>query len=410
MKKPFHAMLAFILRMLARATVNKYQPGIIGVTGSVGKTSTKEAIAAVLRAIRRVRTTAGNFNTEIGLPLTILGDWRSAGGFFFYCRVILSSLGRLIVRQPYPELLVLEYAADKPGDMSRLLAIARPHIAVITAVGDVPVHVEFYPTIEGVAREKTRLVEALPATGWAIVNVDDARVEAMKERTRAHITTFGFDKNAELAVTNFEYRRERGKPVGVTFKLAHGETFVPVRIEGALGKPQAYAAAAAAAVGLIFGMHLAKVADALLYYQPPPHRGRLLPGAKNAVIIDDAYNASPLSVQEALFALRDLRGGRKVAIIGDMRELGKYGIPAHEAVGRLAAKTVDVLVTVGPLAKFIAESAQKSGLSKRHIQSFETADEARNSVQTLVKSNDLVLVKGSRALRLEIIVEALKAA
>ena len=128
------------------------------------------------------------------------------------------------------------------------------------------------------------------------------------------------------------------------------------------------------------------------------------------MIIDDAYNASPLSVQEALFALRDLRGGRKVAIIGDMRELGKYGIPAHEAVGRLAAKTVDVLVTVGPLAKFIAESAQKSGLSKRHIQSFETADEARNSVQTLVKSNDLVLVKGSRALRLEIIVEALKAA
>lgn len=402
------SLLRYILKILARATIQKYQPTVIGVTGSVGKTSTKEAIAATLGAIRRVRASYGNFNTEIGLPLTILGEWRSAGGPFFYLRVIFSSLARLVVRAPYPELLVLEYAADRPGDIRYLLSIARPHIAVITAVGAVPVHVEFYPDIEGVAREKARLAEALPAAGFAILNSDDELVSALREKTRGHVTTFGFSPDAELRIANLEYRKERGRPVGISFKLVHGETFVPVRIPGTIGRPQAYAAAAAAAVGLIFGMHLGKIADALLYYQPPPHRGRLLPGGKGAIIIDDSYNASPLSMQEALVSLRELRGGRKIAVLGDMRELGKYSIPSHEALGKLAASALDALVTVGDHAKFIAETAHKAGLARRNIKSFATAEEARDEVLNLVRPGDIVLVKGSRAVKLEIIIEALK--
>ncbi|MEK7147102.1 MAG: Mur ligase family protein, partial [Patescibacteria group bacterium] len=137
-------ILRLILKKLARWTISRYQPEIVGVTGTVGKTSTKEAIKAVLGKYRRVRASSGNFNNEIGLPLAILGDWEKIRGFFFWLKVFAVSLSRLVLKMPYPEILILEYAADRPGDLKYLLSIARPKVGVITAVGDIPAHVEFY--------------------------------------------------------------------------------------------------------------------------------------------------------------------------------------------------------------------------------------------------------------------------
>ncbi len=406
-----------ILYRLAKWTLRKYQPGIIGITGTVGKTSTKEAVVAILRQIRKVRASSGNFNNEIGLPLTILGGWEKSGGWFFWLKAIVASFLRLIFRVSYPEILILEYGADRPGDMQYLLEIAKPQIGVVTAVGDIPVHVEFYSGPDAVAREKARLIESLPAIGFAILNYDDESVYDMKDGTRAHVITFGFGEGAELRITNFSSiggsasggeNSKDSRPLGISFKLEYSGSFVPIRLDGAFGKAQAYAAAAAAAVGLTFGMNLVKISEALNYYQVPPRRGKLIPGIKETYIFDDSYNASPLSMHAAIDTLKEFKAKRKIAVLGDMLEIGKYAIEAHEQIGRFVEKVFDILVTVGPRAKFIADAANKAGMAKKNIYTFDIADDAKSTVQSIISRGDLILVKASRAMELDKIVEEIR--
>lgn len=426
MKSGFFKILARALKLLAALTVAKYRPGVIGVTGSVGKTSTKEAIRSVLRGVREVRESRGNFNSEIGLPLTIIGSWKDeelklfsrehpsganrARKIWFLFKVITVGIFRLVFgrRRYYPELLLLEFGADKPGDIKYLLQIVRPQIAVITAVGEVPVHVEFYSSPEQVAREKSRLVEQLPSNGFAILNADDENVLSMKERTRAHVITFGFSDDAEVRITNFEHRIENGKPTGIAFKLHYGGSFVPMRMENCFGKPAAMAAAAAAAAGIVFGMHLVRIAEALAAYQPPPHRARLLSGVRGSLVLDDSYNASPLSMAAAIDIAKSLPAARRVGVLGDMLELGEYSLEAHERIGKLAAKVFDVLVTVGTRGKLIADSAREAGMSRRGIFSFDSVDEAIPKLDGLIRKGDLVLIKASWAIHLDRIVHSIK--
>ena len=408
MRKFFTRKLQSVLKILARLMIKRYKPGIIGITGSVGKTSTKEAVYAVLRNVRRIRASSGNFNNELGLPLTILDDWQKIQGLFFWPRVIFASLWQIIFGGDYPDILILEYGAGRPGDVKYLLEIVKPNIGIVTAIGDIPVHVEFYSGPDAVAREKSRLVEALPAQGFSVLNFDDEAVLDMKERTRAHVMTYGFGEGAEIRITNFENREEGGRPAGIAFKLEYGGSFVPVRLDNCFGKAQAYAAAAAACVGLVFGLNLVKISESLLYYQAPPRRMKLLNGVKETYIIDDCYNASPLSMHGAIDTIKDLKASRKIGVLGDMLEIGKYAIEAHEEIGRLSAKVFDLLITVGPRAKFIADLAVKSGLNKKNVFSFDTADEAKLKVQELIKKGDLILVKGSRAMRLDKIIEEIE--
>ena len=263
-------VLRWTLKKLAQMIIWRFRPGIVGITGSVGKTSTKLAVAAVLRDGGSVRVSDGNLNNDFGLPLTILGDWSKeelklisrdqpahtarAKKLFFWVKVIIVSLARLAFgsKSRYPEMLVLEYGADRPGDLKYLLSIARPNISIITAIGDIPVHVEFFAGPDDVAREKSRLIEYLPSAGYAILNFDDASVMNIKERTRAHIVSFGFGNGASVRMTRFENKWEKdahsdgGRPVGISFKLEYGGSFVPVRLDNCFGKSPVYAAGAAA--------------------------------------------------------------------------------------------------------------------------------------------------------------------
>ncbi len=401
--------LRWLLKKLAQLMIMRYRPGVITVTGSVGKTSTKLAIAAVLGSGRSVRVSQRNYNNEIGVPFTVISGREKVGGPVFWLFTLIAACVRIAVKMRYPEVLILEYGADRPGDIKYLLEIARPTVAVITAVGDIPVHVEYYAGPKALAREKGRTIEALPAAGFAVLNFDDATVMDLQERTRAKVMTFGFGDGADVRVTNFETRSsEDGRPVGIAFKLDHVGSVVPVRLDGVFGKAQGYAAAAAAAVGLIFGMNLVKISEALADYQPASGRMALLAGIKGTFIIDDTYNASPLSMHAALDTLRELKGKRKVAVLGDMLEIGKYTIEAHEELGRLAAKVADTLVTVGPRAKFIAEGAKVAGMPKKKVVSFDSADEAKVPVQDLLRKGDIVLLKASRAIGLDKIVEEIR--
>lgn len=411
MKEVGLKILQYLLKKLAQLTIWRYQPGIIVVTGNVGKSSTKEAIAAVLRGGRNIRFTAGNFNNELGVPLTIIGEWDKIIGPFFWIGVFCRAIFQLIFKNAnYPEVLILEYAAGKPGDIKYLLQIARPQIGIITAIGEIPVHVEFFSGPDAVAREKSRVVEQLPFNGFAVLNFDDEAVMDMKERTRAHVITFGFGEGAEVRIMNFETRSESGRPDGVSFKLIYGGSVVPVHLKGIFGKSQAYASAAAVAVGIICGVNLVKAADALANYRPLKGRMTLIPAIKMAYLIDDSYNAAPLSMHAALDTLKSMKiAGRKIAVLGDMLEIGKYTLEAHEEIGRLAAKTADILITVGPRAKFIAEHAVRHGLSRRRVLSFDAVDDAIKPAQDMVKKGDVILVKASRAIQLDKLVDALKA-
>ncbi len=408
MKERLKNILKWQLRFLARWAIRKHQPGIVGITGTVGKTSTKEAVLTVLRQIRKARASSGNFNNEFGFPLAILGAYDKVGGAWFWIKVVVGSFFRLLFGGSYPELLVLEYAADKPGDIKYLLEIAKPQIGVVTAIGDIPVHVEFYAGPDAVAKEKGRLVEALPAIGFAILNFDDEAVYDMKDRTRAHCITYGFGEGAHLRITNFENRMDEQRPAGVSFKLEYGGNFVPVRLDGAFGKAQAYAAAAAAAIGLAFGMNLVKISEALGYYHVPARRGKLVAGIKDTWLMDDTYNASPLSMHSALETLKDLKAKRKVAVLGDMLEIGKYAIEAHEQIGALAEKVCDILVTIGPRAKFIADAANKAGLAKKNIYSFDVVEDSLSTVQDVIKKGDLILIKASNSMELDKVVEEIR--
>ena len=414
MKELIKNIIIWKINFIARMYLWRFKPVIIAITGNVGKTSTKEAITAVLSSTKRVRSGKGNLNNEFGVPLVIVGNWMDdyyEGGntLWFWAKVLhLSFFGWFFARN-YPEVLVLEYGADKPGDIKRLVKKFRPHIGVVTAVGEIPVHVEFFSGSEAVAREKSKLIEALAPTGYAILNSDDDVVLDMEKRTKATVITYGFGEGAEVRVSNFDHKTDNNIPLGTSFKLHYGpNSFVPVNVMGSLGPSQAHAAAAAAAVGIALDMNLVEISDALSYYDGPKGRLKILAGIKNSWIIDDTYNASPASTHLALSVLRELPAKRRIAVLGDMLELGKYAIQAHQTVGDLVDGFVDVLVCVGARAKFIADSAGNQ-MPKENIHTFDTADMAKKKVQELVKEGDLILVKGSQGMRMERIVEEIMA-
>lgn len=403
-----------IVGTLARLYIRRFNPLIIGVTGNAGKTSTKEAIGAVVGKIKKVRVAGGNLNNEIGLPFNIISDgadeyYEKGGSLWFGMKSFFKALAGLF-SSDYPEVLVLEYGADHPGDIQKLAAAYKPHISVVTAVGDVPVHIEFFKDAEAVADEKSYLVKGLGPDDFAVLNHDDERVLMMRPKTKAQVMTYGFDSSANVRASDLEYLSdEEGRPLGVSFKLNQHSNFVPVRIEGSLGKSQAWSAAAAASVGVALGMNLVEISEALRAYKGPKGRLKVLAGIKNSHIIDDTYNASPASTRLALQVLSDVPSLRKIAVLGDMLELGEHTISAHEEVGRFASEVADILITVGTRAKFMA-SAAAAKLPLDRIFSFETSAEARPKVQELIKEHDLILVKGSQGIRMEKIVEEIMAA
>lgn len=413
MKELAKKIIIWKLGIIAKIYLRRYKPQIIAVTGNVGKTSTKEAIATVLARSKRIRSGNGNLNNEFGVPLTIIGDWadnyyEAENTLWFFVRTLVVSFFGLFFNKSYPEILVLEYGADKPGDIKCLVNKFKPHIGVVTAVGEVPVHVEYFSGPEGVAREKSKLVEALLVSDFAVLNFDDLAVLKMKDRTKAKIYTCGYGDGAMVRISNLESWLENGIPEGVNFKINYNDSFVPFKLSGSLGKSQGYAAAAAVAVGLILGMNLVDISEALSEYHGPKGRLRILKGIKNSVVVDDTYNASPTSMHLALETLRDLTGLRRVAILGDMLELGKYTIQAHQEIGNLAGSFVDLLICVGSRAKFIADSAFNQ-MPAGNIFKFDTSDEAKLKVKELIKEGDLILVKGSQGIRMEKIVEEIMA-
>lgn len=408
------SILEKMLALLARAILRKYRPRIVGITGSVGKSSTKEAVTKVLAERFKVRGSLKNYNNELGVPLSIVGALSGGRSPFQWLGILWRAVSMLVRCVDYPAVLVLEMGADHPGDIAYLTLLAPPEVGVVTAVASV--HTEFFKNVGGVLREKRTLVEVLPQKGFAVLNYDDELVRDMARATRARVITYGFLEGADVRALEFTLHYERGvrpEDAGILFKLAYGGSVAPVRIPGVLGKQHVYAALAGAAVGCAFDMNLVEIARGIARYEPPRGRMCILAGIKRTTVIDDTYNASPRSTHEALRTLRVIEipeSARRIAVLGDMKELGAYEADGHREVGALAAELgVDLLITVGELARGIAHGAREKGMINDHIFEFVARDEAGRFVQDRMREGDVVLVKGSQAARMENIVKEIMA-
>ncbi|MBI2096890.1 MAG: UDP-N-acetylmuramoyl-tripeptide--D-alanyl-D-alanine ligase [Candidatus Sungbacteria bacterium] len=407
-------ILRVYLYVLAKAILRRHHPRIIGITGGVGKTSARDAIYAVLSS--RFRVWRGreekNYNNEIGVPLVILGAphyGRNVLGWLGLCLRFL----KLWWSKSYPEILILEMGVDRPGDMDYLVKLARPNAAVITGLGQIPVHVEFFKDPEAVAKEKAKILGALANTARAILNADDEYILAMAQESPAPVMRYGMSQAADVRVEELQvlFLDENGKktPEGIAFKIRYQGALIPLRLAGAINKPQALAAAAGFCAGIAFGMNPVSIAEALSHFVPPPGRMRILKGIKGAIILDDTYNAAPAAMESAIETLGSLPAKRRIAVLGDMLELGSYTEEAHRRVGKMIPSRAEILFTVGSNSQIVQKQALEAGLDRSRAYHIANSRDAAAMLRPMIESGDVILVKGGQSMRMERVAEAIMA-
>ncbi|EKP95902.1 UDP-N-acetylmuramoyl-tripeptide--D-alanyl-D-alanine ligase [Thermaerobacter subterraneus] len=367
------------LASLAR-WVRRRRPGlrVVGITGSVGKTTTKEMTAAVLEQRFAVLKTAGNYNTDIGLPLILLD------------------------LEDHHQVAVLEMAMRGLGEIARLASIAEPDIGVVTVVAES--HLEFLGSLEKIAQAKGELVEALPADGVAILNAGDPRVRAMAARTRARVLTFGVEGGADVRAVAVE---SRGPGTRFRLEIPGGDA---ATVELALPGPAAVTCAlAAAAVGVVLGLDADAIAAGLGRARPASLRSEIRQAGSWTLFID-CYNASPTSTAAALQALRQVAGDRRaVAILGDMFELGDWAEEGHRRTGQAAARSVDVLLAVGRWAPALVEGWRQAGGAAGAAAAYPDKAALLADLDRWLHPGDAILIKGSRGMAMEEVAGALLA-
>ena len=406
-----------ILTLEAKIALARFKPKIVAITGSVGKTSAKDAIHAVLATKFFIRKSEKSFNSEIGTPLTILGlpnGWNNPLAWL----VILISGALVLFRRKYPDWLILEIGADRPGDIKKIASWIKPDIVVITRFAKIPVHVEFFASPHKVIEEKMNLARALKENGVLILNGDDDDILETKNEIRRQTILYGFNQNVSIKASNEQimYTASSGVPTGMTFKVDCAGSNIPIKISGVLGKQIIYAALAALATAHSQNINFLEAAEALENLATPSGRMKILKGVKNSLIIDDTYNSSPVALEEALLTLKNLSIDRqthppmkRIAVLGDMLELGKHSTNEHKKAGILAGGFVDLLITVGKRAEGFAEGALKAGLPPQKIIKSENSWEAGEYLDSIVAEGDILLVKGSQGIRMERLVEKIMA-
>lgn len=406
-------ILEHILGWMSAAIIRKYRPKIIGITGSVGKTSTKEAVFSVLAPHFRVRSSEKNYNNEVGIPLTIIGVQSGEKSLLAWIVIFFKWLGMVIFPVRYPEVLILEMGADRPGDIHYLLSLVRLEVGILTDISES--HIEFFKTIEGVAKEKGALVKSLGEEKLAVLNIDNRHIARIKNQLKARVLTFGFSEEADVRATDelYNYSSEDGKEPeirGLSFKLNYKGTFIPMRLNYVLAKHNIYAALAAVCVGIEMGLNLIEIGVALENFCLPQGRMTLITGIKNTFIIDDTYNASPVSTIAALEVLREISSQRKITVLGDMLELGDDTGKGHkEVIKKFFELGGNILFLVGKRMRQAVSELREEGVASGDIFLFPNPMEAGLKLQEMMEAGDLILVKGSQGMRMEKVVEEVMA-
>ncbi|MFC1720860.1 UDP-N-acetylmuramoyl-tripeptide--D-alanyl-D-alanine ligase [Patescibacteria group bacterium] len=411
MKSFIKKIIFFILTLEARLVLRKYKPRIIAVTGNVGKTSTKDAIYSILKNTHYVRKSEKSFNSEIGVPLTILGCDSGWNNPFVWISNIFEGLALILLKNHYPKILVLEIGADRPGDIESVTRWLKPDIAVITKIGDTPVHVEYFSSASELVKEKAYLATALGSDGMLILNADDKNTLSIKQKSKARTMTFGLGKIGDIRASNEKIiYNKKGKPKAINFKVNYGSNSLPVELNGTVGFHYIYSVLAAMAVGITEGVNLISAAQWIAGFSATPGRLKIIEGISDSTILDDTYNAAPAAVNAAIDALSEVKTeGRKIAVLGDMMELGKQSVEEHRKIGEKVAETCDFLVTVGTRSADIWKAANKKKMYKKDMLHFASSEEAGEKLKKILKEGDIVLVKGSQSARMERVVERIMA-
>jgi UDP-N-acetylmuramoyl-tripeptide--D-alanyl-D-alanine ligase len=410
-KKTLKSIVIFLLKKEAQAVLRKYRPKIVAVTGSVGKTSTKDAIHTALSRFYSCRTSKKSFNTDIGIPLTILDVPNASSNFFGWIRNLWDGLALILLPSFYPDWLVLEVGADAPGDIQKITEWLKPDIVVVTRLAKVPVHVEFFASPEDLFNEKAHLVRALKREGTLILNADDEDVLALRSLTESKTVLFGSASGADISAARYQIVYGANKLAeGIAFDVVSGKETYPITLSGTVGEHHTYHILAALAVCKSLNESISEAAKAFKHHEPTPGRMRLVQGLKQTIIIDDSYNSSPVALEEALKTLAGVKAKRRIAVLGDMLDLGKYSIDEHKKAGQIAAKVAKILITVGVRSRYMAESALDAGMKEDNVFQFDESREAGAFLQNMMKAGDAILVKGSQSgIRMERVVEEIMA-
>lgn len=403
--------LISILTLESRFLLKKYRPFVIAVTGSVGKTSTKDAIySAIKDHSAYVRKSQKSLNSEIGLPLTVIGvpnAWHSLSGWF---RNVLEGLKLILFKAEYPNCLVLEIGADHPGDIKKVAAWLRPDIAVITRVSSTPVHVEFFKSPDQVFEEKAALAMAVKKGGTCILFSDEEKMLSLEPKLKEKgisVLTFGLNDKATIKGLNYQVQYEKG-PVGFSFDITSEGAIAHISLKGIVGQTYMYPLIAAAAVAKVKGVSLSDSAKSISEFEAPPGRMNIIPGLNDSTLIDDTYNSSPDAAASALETLKSLQcTGKKFAVLGDMLELGKYAAEEHRTIGKKAAECADVLIVVGQRSRSTLEAAKEAGMGLEKAFFYDNSQEAAAALPAMVGIGDIILIKGSQSIRMERVSAAL---
>ena len=366
------------LQQLARSVRRKWGKQVVAVTGSTGKTTTKEMIAALLGERLAVHKSPGNLNNYYGLPLALLA------------------------LEPHHEVAVLELAMSAPGEIALLARVAEPRIGVVTNVA--PVHLQFFESVEAIARAKHELIENLQAPATAVLNHDDARVRGFAEGFGGRVVTFGFGEGADFRARDVNTAPNLGSQFWVSGSEADAPFYLPLP-----GRYNVANALAAIATASLFDVPTGELRRALAAFQNVHQRSEILTLPGEVTVINDCYNSNPLAMEQALEMLGAWSGaGRKIVVAGEMLELGSTSPQLHRAVGKKCVEVgVDWLLAVQGDARFFLEGACEQGLAVDQTGFFEKAEEAGEFCRALLQPGDVVLIKGSRAVHLESVVELL---
>ncbi len=373
------------LQTVAHHVITQWAQPVIGITGSAGKTTTKELTALVMAAAGRVLKSVGNLNNTFGLPLSVL-QMESRGA------------------QPADfDFAVLEMGMSTPGEIRRLCEIAPPDVGVVINVG--AAHLEFFGSLEAIAQAKAELVEGLKPQGLAILNADDHLVRAMADRHPNQIKFFGLSKTVDIRAVDI---KENGV-LGIDFCLItpQGEATAHLPL---MGKHLLYNALAAAAVGDHFGLSAAQIAAQLRLAKPAPHRGEVIHFPQGFIVVDDSYNSNPPALDEMVRMLVAVNGvERRIVVAGEMLELGHTAEELHRSSGNhIAQHKIDLLIGARGMAKEIVNGALAAGMAEKNTFFAPSCELAAQWLIDNIRKGDLVLIKGSRGVRTELILDALK--
>ncbi|PIR55068.1 hypothetical protein COU74_02705 [Candidatus Peregrinibacteria bacterium CG10_big_fil_rev_8_21_14_0_10_36_19] len=388
MRKHLRSLVLYILKRLAKFRLRKFNGKVIVVTGSIGKTSTKDAIFSVLNSKFKVKRNAKSMNSDFGILLTILDiesgfssvrkwSWFLMKGFFHS------------LFADHSDVLLLELGVDKPGDMDFLLSVVKPNIAIMTNIAEVHMEEGQFKTLKDIFEEKQKAVTALGEEGIAILNLDDKFLNYLaKSRKRNKTITFGSSEDADYRFTTVKTSTE-----GTSFYLHSSDYKFQVK-SSVLGTYQSYVLTPAVICGHLMDMSDEEILIALERYKLPPGRMSLIPAIEGATILDSTYNSSPEALKAALKLLDEIEAKRKVAVLGNMNELGEISEAKHRELGSFAAQSADLIITVGSEAKALAEDARERG--HKAVFDFVNTAEAVDFYKDRIKNGDLILVKGSQ--------------